>query len=148
MNVIHFSQYNTVFNLLIGNRSQHPKTPELTIIDLFRPIPMMLRTFNLFLQWFSVSMTYFGLIFASATLKLSGNVYSNFSLSALVGVGYAFIMLLLVDKFGRRPLMIGTQLLSGICLLICGNMENIEVNHNFYIFKIISYFLNFYKVFF
>ena len=106
----------------------HPTTQKLSILDLFRPMPMMLRTFNMFLQWFSVTMVFYGLTFASATLKLAGSVYLNFTLNVLVEFVDPLVAFLFIDKFGRRPFMIGTQLISGICVLICGNMANIKVN--------------------
>ena len=87
----------------------------------------MLRTFNLFLQWFSATMAFYGLTFASATLELTGNVYMNFTLNVLVEFVAQLTGLLLIDKFGRRPFMIGTQLVSGICVLICGSMVSIPV---------------------
>jgi MFS family permease len=75
-------------------------------------------------------MVFYGLTFASATLKLAGSVYLNFTLNVLVEFGASFIAFLFIDKFGRRPFMIGTQLLSGICVLIAGHMGNIQVNCN------------------
>ena len=123
----------TIFILfLLGSNSlnseQHPANSKLTIVDLFRPLPIMLRTFNLFLQWFSVTMTFYGLTFASATLELTGNVYMNFTLNVLVEFIASITGVLLIDKLGRRPFMIGTQLVSGICVLICGSMVTIQVS--------------------
>ena len=117
-----------VFILLVANNIQHPTNQKLSILDLFRPAPMMLRTFNMFYQWFGVTMVFYGLTFASATLKLAGSVYLNFTLNVLVEFGAFLIAYLFIDKFGRKPFLIGTQLLSGICVLICGNMANIPVN--------------------
>ena len=117
-----------VFNLFVGNDTNHPTNQKLTILDLFRPMSMMSRTFNMFLQWFSVTMVFYGLTFASATLKLAGSVYLNFTLNVLVEFVAFLVAFLFIDKFGRRPFMIGTQLISGICVLICGNMANIQVN--------------------
>jgi hypothetical protein len=36
-----------------------------TLFDLFRPLAITKRTLNMFLQWFSVTMVYYGLSFAS-----------------------------------------------------------------------------------
>ena len=64
------------------------------VLDLFRPRKMLLRTLNMFfqvpfpvlpvfiifsLQWFSVTMCYYGLSFASTSLS-SGGPYVNFLL--------------------------------------------------------------------
>ena len=37
--------------------------------DLFRPLPIARRTLNMCLQWFSVTMVYFGLSFASTRFE-------------------------------------------------------------------------------
>ena len=76
-------------------------------------------------------MQYYGLTFAAANLKLAGSAYLNFTLNVLVEFLGAFIAYLLVDKVGRKPVTIFTQLLSGICVLIAGNMVNVEVNSTF-----------------
>ena len=51
----------------------------------------------------------------------------NFTLNVLVEFVAQLTGLLLIDKFGRRPFMIGTQLVSGVCVLICGSMVSIPV---------------------
>ena len=75
-------------------------------------------------------MTFYGLTFASATLQLTGNVYINFTLNVLVEFIAAAAAFFLIDKFGRKPFMIGTQLVSGICVLISGNMVNLQVSYD------------------
>ena len=75
-------------------------------------------------------MTFYGLTFASATLELTGNVYMNFTLNVLVEFVASMTGWLLIDKLGRRPFMIGTQLVSGICVLICASMVSIPVTFN------------------
>ena len=39
-----------------------------TVLDLFRPTKMAVRTINMCFQWFSVTMCYYGLSFASTSL--------------------------------------------------------------------------------
>ena len=103
------------------------ENPPPTFIDLFRPIPMMLRTFNLFLQWFSVTMTFYGLSFASATLTLAGDPYINFTINVLVELPAFPIAIYLVNRFGRKPMLISTQLIAGVCVLIAGNLVILKV---------------------
>ena len=74
-------------------------------------------------------MTFYGLTFASATLKLTGDPYLNFTLTVAVGFVTALIAMTLIDKLGRRPFMIATQFFSGVCVLICGGMITIPVGH-------------------
>ena len=78
-------------NVFIGNDNQYSIDQKLTTMDLFRPVPMMLRTFNLFLQWFSVTMVYYGLLFASTSL--SGDPYVNFTLVVLAELPSMFLYL-------------------------------------------------------
>ena len=87
-------------------------------------------------------MTFYGLTFASATLDLAGSVYINFTLNVLVEFVAALIAALLIDKCGRRPFMISTQLVSGICVLIAGNMVTVTVNINILktaLYRLINY---------
>ena len=51
---------------------------KMTVLDLFRPMKIGVRTLNMCFQWFSVTMCYYGLAFASTSL--SGDPYSNFFL--------------------------------------------------------------------
>ena len=54
-------------------------------------------------QWFSVTMCYYGLSFASTSL--SGDAFSNFFLSVLVEIpGYIFCIIVM-DCWGRRPIL-------------------------------------------
>ena len=77
-------------------------------------------------------MTFYGLTFAAATLDLTGNLYLNFTLNVVVEFIAALLAFILLQVLvvGRRPVMIGSQLLSGICVLIAGNMVNVKVNFN------------------
>ena len=53
-------------------------TEKITVLDLFRPMKIGVRTVNMCFQWFSVTMCYFGLSFASTSL--AGDPYTNFIL--------------------------------------------------------------------
>ena len=46
-------------------QEESAKISKPTLFDLFRPLAMTKRTLNMFLQWFSVTMVYYGLSFAS-----------------------------------------------------------------------------------
>ena len=49
-----------------------------TVLDLFRPTKMAVRTVNMCFQWFSVTMCYYGLSFASTSLAC--DKFSNYCL--------------------------------------------------------------------
>ena len=55
---------------------------KITVLDLFRPLKIGVRTLNMCFQWFSVTMCYYGLAFASTSL--SGDPYSNFFLRLII----------------------------------------------------------------
>ena len=50
----------------------------INVLDLFRPLKIGVRTLNMCFQWFSVTMCYYGLSFASTSL--AGDPYTNFIL--------------------------------------------------------------------
>jgi len=102
---------------------KHAETPEVkaTVLDLFRPTKMALRTINMCFQWFSVTMCYYGLSFASTSL--SGNAFSNYFLSVMIEIpGYIFCILVM-DSWGRRPILSFCQGVSGIACIFCGLLQ-------------------------
>ena len=58
------------------NPTKETTEKKMTVLDLFRPMKIGVRTLNMCFQWFSVTMCYYGLAFASTSL--SGDPYSNF----------------------------------------------------------------------
>ncbi|XP_041980412.1 organic cation transporter protein-like isoform X2 [Aricia agestis] len=65
--------------------------------------------------WVTCTFVYYGL--AINSVSLAGNQYLNFALVAFVEIPSTFIGLLVLDKFGRKRVLIATYLLSG-CLCI------------------------------
>eukprot|EP00092_Neocalanus_flemingeri_P041716 GFUD01045437.1.p1 GENE.GFUD01045437.1~~GFUD01045437.1.p1 ORF type:complete len:591 (+),score=155.94 GFUD01045437.1:56-1828(+) len=103
--------------------AKHMESPEAktTVLDLFRPTKMALRTINMCFQWFSVTMCYYGLSFASTSL--SGDAFSNFFLSVCIEIpGYIFCILVM-DCWGRRPILSFCQAVSGIACIFCGLLQ-------------------------
>ena len=80
------------------------------------------------LQWFAVTMCYYGLTFASA--DLAGDFYTNYALVILVEIpGYLFCVFTM-DCWGRRPILSFCQLVSGVASILAGVMfifESTEV---------------------
>eukprot|EP00090_Calanus_glacialis_P003552 TRINITY_DN1261_c0_g1_i5.p1 TRINITY_DN1261_c0_g1~~TRINITY_DN1261_c0_g1_i5.p1 ORF type:complete len:603 (-),score=150.76 TRINITY_DN1261_c0_g1_i5:95-1903(-) len=102
---------------------KHAEAPEVkaTVLDLFRPTKMALRTINMCFQWFSVTMCYYGLSFASTSL--AGDKFSNYFLSVLIEIpGYIFCILVM-DSWGRRPILSFCQAMSGIACIFCGLLQ-------------------------
>lgn len=56
----------------------------ITILNLFYPKEILFRTLNMFFQWYSVTLCYYGLSFSS-TSQL-GDPYTNFCLSVFIEI--------------------------------------------------------------
>ena len=75
-------------------------------------------------QWFSVTLCYYGLSFASTSL--SGDSYTNFMLSVTVEIpGYLFCIFAM-DCWGRRPILSFCQAMSGIACIAAGLMFKVD----------------------
>ena len=68
------------------------------------------------MQWFSVTMCFYGLGFASTSL--SGSPHTNFLLSAIVEIPSCVFCFLVMDCWGRRPILLFCQV-SILDLHIC-----------------------------
>ncbi|KAJ1154503.1 hypothetical protein NDU88_007255 [Pleurodeles waltl] len=94
-----------------GNEKQVP-----SFMDLFRTPQIRKYTFILMYIWFTCAVLYQGLIMHMGID--GGDIYFDFFVSALVEFPSAIIILMTVDRVGRRyPWAIGT-LLAGIACLI------------------------------
>ena len=69
-------------NTVKSSKEKEPAEKKMTVLDLFRPMKIGVRTLNMCFQWFSVTMCYYGLAFASTSL--SGDPYSNFFLRLVI----------------------------------------------------------------
>ena len=74
-------------------------------------------------QWFSVTMCYYGLSFAS--VDLLGDPYTNFILSVGIEIpGYVFCVFVM-DRWGRRPILSFTQIVSGVACIGAGLLTSV-----------------------
>ena len=78
----------------------------------------MTRTLNMFFQWLSITMVYYGLLFASTSL--SGDPYLNFSLVILAELPSNILYVYLPPIFGRRSCLISVQIICSICCIAGG----------------------------
>ncbi|XP_053447404.1 solute carrier family 22 member 1 [Nycticebus coucang] len=85
--------------------------------DLFRTPGLRKHTFILMYLWFSCSVVYQGLIiYMGAT---SGNLYLDFFYSALVEFPAAFVILVTIDRVGRRyPLAVSHLVAGAACTIM------------------------------
>ncbi|ODM97376.1 Organic cation transporter protein [Orchesella cincta] len=94
------------------------KGTSLGILEITRYPRTVIRSLNIFLSWFVNSGVYYGLALNSA--NLGGNDYVNFILSGAVEVPAYALLLLTLNRFGRKRVLCGCMLLAGIFLVACG----------------------------
>jgi len=104
------------------NMVEEEKEQATNVFDLFRPRKMLLRTLNMFFQWFSVTMCYYGLSFASTSLS-SGGPYVNFLLSVLIEIPGCIFSIFVIDCWGRKPVLSLCQVVSGLACICCSLLQ-------------------------
>jgi len=95
----------------------------LGLLDIFRPREILYRSVNMMYQWFSVTMCFYGLTFASTSL--SGDAYRNFILTCLIEIPGCLFCIFTMDCWGRRRVLSFCQLISGICCICAGLMVGV-----------------------
>ncbi len=92
--------------------------------SVFKNKTLLVRLMSVSYQWLCTSMCYYGLIFSSTSL--SGDPYSNFAIGALMEIpGYLFVALVM-DCWGRRPILVFLQVLPGLCCIGAGLMHGVD----------------------
>ena len=84
----------------------------------------------MYLQWATVTMIYYGLLFVSTSL--SGDPYLNFTLVVLAELPAIFIYLKLPDLFGRRNTLVICQAGAAICCVAGGLLVRTSLSSNFH----------------
>ena len=79
----------------------------------------------LFFNWFVNSGTYYGL--SLSTSDLGGNPYINFLISAAVEIPANLLVLLVLNRFGRKIPLCLFMLLAGVTLLATGFIAKDQV---------------------
>ena len=101
------------------------------MLDLLRRPRMVGRLLNVFLNWFVITMIYYGLSLNAASL--AGDVYVNFALLSLCEVpGYA-ISYLGMRFAGRRTTLSLSLLIGGVSCLISSLVTNTNVSTVFFL---------------
>ncbi|XP_034941368.1 organic cation transporter protein [Chelonus insularis] len=86
-----------------------------TLFDLFRSPNLRKKSILLFFNWLVNSGTYYGLSWN--VNNLGGNDYINFLILGAVEVPAYTFLLLSLDRWGRKIILCGCMIVSGICLL-------------------------------
>uniref|UniRef100_A0A8C4YRN5 Major facilitator superfamily (MFS) profile domain-containing protein n=1 Tax=Gopherus evgoodei TaxID=1825980 RepID=A0A8C4YRN5_9SAUR len=96
-----------------------------SFMDLVRTPQMRKHTFILMYNWLASSLLYQGLIMHMA--MAGGNMYLDFFYSALVEFPAAFIILLTINRIGRRyPWAVATLVAGAACLIMALIPEDIH----------------------
>ena len=75
-------------------------------------------------QWFSITMYYYGLSFASTSL--SRDIFTNFQLSVAIEIPAYICCLFMIDYWGRRPVLSFCQIFSGVACICCALLQGSE----------------------
>ncbi|XP_053150929.1 solute carrier family 22 member 3 isoform X2 [Hemicordylus capensis] len=85
-------------------------------LDLVRTPQMRKFTLILMYAWFTSAVVYQGLVLRLGIIK--GNLYLEFFISALMELPAAFLILLTIDRIGRRPLFVTSSIVAGVACFI------------------------------
>jgi len=105
-------------NLIENKSSQKTSGPKASMLDLFRPGTILIRSSVMFFNWLVVTMCYYGLTSAAATL--TPDLYINFMLAILVEIPAHFACILTLDRLGRKPVLGFSQILAGVTCIGAG----------------------------
>lgn len=84
--------------------------------DLFRTPNLRFRAINTAFQWFSIALCFYGLAFNTGGLP--GNPYFVFFLSGLADLPGHLLVILIVDKTGRRSLNAFFLFVGGVACIV------------------------------
>ncbi|XP_067900668.1 solute carrier family 22 member 2-like isoform X2 [Heterodontus francisci] len=87
-----------------------------SVSDLVKTPQLRKNTLILMYNWFTSSLVYLGLVIRLGIV--GGNIYLNFFISGVVEIPAAIIIVLLIDRVGRRFPFVAGNLLAGACCLI------------------------------
>ncbi|XP_066583217.1 organic cation transporter protein isoform X2 [Prorops nasuta] len=102
---------------LLNNNSEDSK-PDIkkpSLFDLFRYPNLRRKSILLFFNWLVNSGTYYGLSWHAS--DLGGNDYINFLISGFVEVPAYTFLIFTLNRWGRKIILCGCMLISGISLL-------------------------------
>ena len=88
------------------------------VLSLFRNRKIGFRLINMSFQWFSLTLCYYGLSYASTSLN--GDPHLNFFLNVAIEVPAYIFGIIFADCWGRRPLLVFVQIISGLACIGAG----------------------------
>ncbi|XP_072123269.1 solute carrier family 22 member 2-like isoform X1 [Mobula birostris] len=95
-----------------------------SVLDLFRTPRIRRHTLILMINWFACALVYQGLIMYLG--NMGGNIYLDFFISGAVEIPASIIVLLVIERIGRRlPFATGGLLSGASCLIVAFIPENV-----------------------
>lgn len=88
-----------------------------TLIDLFKTPYLRIKALLIFFNWFVISCSYYGLSWSTGS-NLTGNPIVNHVISGAVEIPGYIVLLLTLDRFGRKKVLTGNLVFAGSCLLL------------------------------
>ena len=105
-------------------QSQDDKPPKKAgFLSLFSTRFIATNTLVMCFNWIVTNICYYGLILNSVNLA-GTNIYANFSLSAAIEIPSYVFTVLVIDRVGRKPLLVFCQLLAGVTCIVAGLNDN------------------------
>ncbi|MED6266099.1 hypothetical protein CHARACLAT_032176 [Characodon lateralis] len=101
------------FEILTDDEAESPSA---SLLDLIRTPNMRKHTFILMFNWFTSAVVYQGLIMRVGIT--GGNVYIDFLISGLVEFPAAFLILLTIERIGRRLPFASANILAGVSCIV------------------------------
>ncbi|XP_043286002.1 organic cation transporter protein [Venturia canescens] len=103
---------------LLSDNTDGETAPDIrkpSLLDLFRYPNLRRKSMLLFFNWLVNSGTYYGLSWNAS--NLGGNDYVNFVISGVVEVPAYTFLIFTLDRWGRKTILCGCMLVSGVALL-------------------------------
>jgi len=104
----------------IGKKDDKNKREDLGVKDMFSR-ELRLISLVLFLVWPITTMAYYGITFSF--VNLSDDLFINFIVGSLIEIPANILVILLMDLVGRKPLVSGSLLFTGVACIISGFLE-------------------------
>ncbi|XP_046583399.1 organic cation transporter protein-like [Haliotis rubra] len=89
--------------------------PKAKVTEMFTSRVLLFRSLIIFFNWFVVTIVFYGLIHNIGTLV--GDIFLNFTIGNIMETVAYVMVLLLLDRLGRKPLHCGSMLIGGIACL-------------------------------
>ena len=96
--------------------------PQFGLLDIFHS-SIIKSTLALFVCWPIITILYYGLTFSADKIHLSSNTYASFIIITLVEIPASLLLILVMDIWGRKPLLVLSLLVPGVSCIAAALLE-------------------------